>query len=71
LFVVAGTLDAGIAGDPDGDNLSVESLRRHCLRELPRPKVPAHVEILSELPLNSSLKTDLAELARRAEAADD
>jgi acyl-CoA synthetase (AMP-forming)/AMP-acid ligase II len=48
---------------------TAEEVRRHCLAELPRPKVPSHVETVSELPLNASLKVDRAALSRRAEAA--
>jgi acyl-CoA synthetase (AMP-forming)/AMP-acid ligase II len=66
LFVVWDSANNGAA-----DDLTVDKLRHHCLRELPRPKVPAHIEIVRELPLNSSLKVDLAALARRAEAGSD
>jgi acyl-CoA synthetase (AMP-forming)/AMP-acid ligase II len=57
-----------VVSDPSGQPTPQE-LRRHCLRELPRPKVPTHVESLTELPLGTSLKVDRAALSRRAEAA--
>ena len=49
--------------------MDIQAVRSLCLRELPRPKVPAHIEIVSELPLNAALKIDRQALIRRAEAA--
>ncbi len=61
-------LAAFVVADSEG-RPTAEEIHRHCLRELPRPKVPAHVEIVCELPLNASLKVNRPALSRRAEAA--
>ncbi len=45
----------------------VDRIRRTCLRDLPRHKVPQHIELLTRAPLNASLKLDRTALARRAE----
>jgi acyl-CoA synthetase (AMP-forming)/AMP-acid ligase II len=37
-----------------------------CQEELPRHKVPVHVEILAQMPLNGALKIDRPSLVRRA-----
>ena len=44
-----------------------DELRRFCIRELPRHKVPSFVEVLTQAPLNASMKLDRAALTRRAE----
>ena len=36
----------------------VDRIRRTCLRDLPRHKVPQHIELLTRAPLNASLKLD-------------
>lgn len=68
--VVAFELDgqtrlALFAVPPPGRVMEVDALRTACLRELPRYKVPSHIEILSQLPLNSALKVDRQTLALR------
>jgi len=47
-------------------SVSAEEVRRFCLRELPGPKRPAHVEILAEAPLTPAMKIDRPALAQRA-----
>ena len=42
-------------------------LQRICLRELPRHKVPTYLEVLTQAPLNASMKLDRTALGRRAE----
>ena len=42
-------------------------LRRVCVRELPRHKIPSFVEVLTQAPLNASMKLDRTALKRRAE----
>lgn len=44
-----------------------DELRRVCMRELPRHKIPSLVEVLTQPPLNASMKLDRAALRRRAE----
>lgn len=44
-----------------------DELRRVCVRELPRHKIPSHVEVLDRAPLNASMKLDRTALKRRAE----
>lgn len=44
-------------------------LRKLCVRELPRHKVPEQIDVLAELPLNDALKIDRRNLARRASEA--
>ncbi|QDU98650.1 class I adenylate-forming enzyme family protein [Lignipirellula cremea] len=53
-----------------GETVTVDDVRKLCLRELPRPKNPSYIEILQEIPLNGALKTDRAGLAEQALAAD-
>lgn len=45
----------------------IDKLRRACVRELPRHKVPSHFEVLNQAPLNASMKLDRNALKRRAE----
>jgi acyl-CoA synthetase (AMP-forming)/AMP-acid ligase II len=47
--------------------LSETEVRQHCLRNLPRPKVPRHIEVLPGWPLNGAGKIDRSALQRRAE----
>lgn len=49
-------------------SLSVEGVLALCRDELPRHKVPSHVEILPRLPLTSAMKVDRAALRQRAAA---
>jgi long-chain acyl-CoA synthetase len=42
-------------------------LRRVCVRELPRHKIPTYVEVTNQAPLNASMKLDRTALKRRAE----
>jgi long-chain acyl-CoA synthetase len=46
---------------------SADEIRRVCLRELPRVKVPSYIECVTQLPLNAAGKVDRVTLARRAE----
>jgi acyl-CoA synthetase (AMP-forming)/AMP-acid ligase II len=55
----------GITGR--GDVQLTRELRRVCARELPRYKMPSYVEVLSQAPLNASMKLDRPALRRRAE----
>ncbi len=57
LFGVTNQIDAEL----------VDKLRRACVRELPRHKVPSYVEVLTQAPLNASMKLDRTALRRRAE----
>lgn len=57
LYGITGQVDQGIADD----------LRRVCSRELPRHKIPSFVEVLTQAPLNASMKLDRAALRRQAE----
>lgn len=59
LFAIAATPDPKL----------IESIRQFCLHELPRHKVPSHLQLLPRAPLNASLKLDRAALVRMAEAA--
>jgi acyl-CoA synthetase (AMP-forming)/AMP-acid ligase II len=45
----------------------VDKLRRVCVRELPRHKIPTHFEVLNQAPLNASMKLNRIALKRRAE----
>jgi acyl-CoA synthetase (AMP-forming)/AMP-acid ligase II len=47
---------------------TTDEIRQFCLRELPRHKMPAYIEVIAELPLNPALKPDYSALARRAES---
>ena len=49
------------------DRHLVEKLLRVCVHELPTHKTPSHVEVLSQAPLNASMKLDRTALKRRAE----
>ncbi len=44
-----------------------DKLRRFCIRKLPRHKVPSFVEILTQAPLNASMKLDRTALKHRAQ----
>ena len=44
----------------------VDQIRRVCQRELPRHKIPAYMDVLTQAPLNASMKLDRSALARRA-----
>jgi long-chain acyl-CoA synthetase len=59
LFAVAAQEDAAL----------IERIRRVCLRELPRHKIPSHVQLLARVPLNACMKTDRGALTRLAESA--
>lgn len=48
--------------------LSKDDISRACLRELPRHKVPEHIEIVTEFPLTDNLKIHRPSLAARARA---
>ena len=50
---------------PRGAALTDRDLHQLCVRELPYYKVPQYIEVLDCLPLNSGLKVDREELARR------
>ncbi len=56
LFAISSRFQEGI----------VEQIRQVCMRELPRYKVPSHIEVLTQAPLNASMKLDRTALARRA-----
>ncbi len=56
LYAVTSTLVEGLG----------EQIRRVCLRELPRHKNPSYIEVITQAPLNASLKLDRTALARRA-----
>ena len=49
------------------DEHSAEDIRRLCARLLPRHKTPSHVEVLTQAPLNASMKLDRNALRRLAE----
>ena len=56
--------------DPDAAMTATE-LRRLCATHLPRYKVPEHVEVLRQFPLNDAYKVDRRDMQRRAlEAAE-
>ena len=57
LYGITGKVDQRIADD----------LRRVCSRKLPRHKIPSFVEVLTQAPLNASMKLDRAALRCRAE----
>lgn len=54
---------------PQEDAALIEQIRRVCLRELPRHKIPSHVQLLARVPLNACMKTDRSALTRLAESA--
>ena len=49
-------------------DVPLDDIRRWCLRELPRWKVPVLIEVLPQAPLTDALKLDRVALVRRAEA---
>jgi acyl-CoA synthetase (AMP-forming)/AMP-acid ligase II len=55
---------------PDGTPVSDREVRQICLRELPRHKIPSHIEVLERLPLNDALKIDRQALALRLASPD-
>jgi acyl-CoA synthetase (AMP-forming)/AMP-acid ligase II len=50
---------------PRSRAVSISDLRAICVRELPRYKVPSHIEIVDQLPLTAGLKVDRVALTLR------
>jgi acyl-CoA synthetase (AMP-forming)/AMP-acid ligase II len=63
--------DPGLAVYVEGDRESVSAreILAVCQRELPRYKVPDHVEVLDRFPVTSATKVDRPALSQRAAAA--
>lgn len=56
---------------PAGVQWSEREVRQVCNRELPRYKIPTHIERLERLPLNHALKVDRPFLVRKLRASDE